>query len=152
MRLAGPNLVIGSMLFLVVFGISAATLFGLAKLVQTDQPIAAADDGGGDASVEAPSETGILDLVGKDQQFDRRTLTVSAGAEVTIVFDNQDAGILHNVAVYTDSDVGELIFRGELFTGPDMREEKFTAPSAPGSYFFRCDVHPDTMTGTFTVR
>jgi len=27
----------------------------------------------------------------------------------------------------------------------------FTAPSTPGTYFFRCDVHPETMTGQFIV-
>ena len=28
----------------------------------------------------------------------------------------------------------------------------FDAPERPGNYFFRCDVHPDTMTGTFRVQ
>jgi plastocyanin len=36
-------------------------------------------------------------------------------------------------------------------TGPTTTTYTFTAPSTPGSYFFRCDVHPTQMTGTFVV-
>jgi N-methylhydantoinase B len=31
------------------------------------------------------------------------------------------------------------------------RVYRFTAPSVPGTYFFRCDFHPVTMSGTFVV-
>ncbi len=151
MRIAGPNLVIGSMLFLFVFGISAATLFGLSQLVQTDQPVSAADNGSDDAASIA-GDKGILNLVANNLLFDKDSLVASAGTEVTIVFNHQDAGVLHNIAVYTNNSASEVIFKGEIFPGPEIREETFTAPSAPGSYFFRCDVHPDTMTGTLEVR
>lgn len=152
MRIAGPNLVIGSMLFLVVFGISAATLFGLSQLIQAEEPAVAAGIGGGDDAASVPSETGILDLAAINLLFNQDTLVVSAGTEVTIVFDNQDAGVLHNIAVYTDNSTSEVIFQGEIFPGPETRDETFTAPAAPGNYFFRCDVHPDTMSGTLVVR
>ena len=152
MRIAGPNLMIGSMLFLVVFGISTASLFGLAKLVQTEEPAAVAAEGGGDEGGNVPGGPATLTLISNGLSFDKRSLAVSTGSDVTVVFDNQDPGVLHNFAVYTDNSTSEVIFQGELFTGPEIREEKFTAPLAPGSYFFRCDVHPDTMTGTFSVR
>lgn len=61
------------------------------------------------------------------------------------------SGVLHNVAVYQTEDADESIFVGELFQGDQTMTYQFDTP-APGSYFFRCDVHPTQMTGTFTVR
>jgi plastocyanin len=95
--------------------------------------------------------TAVLDLLAKDLAFDKRTLEVPAGAEVTIRFDNADPGILHNFALYTNQEAQEEVFVGDLTTGPVKVDFTFPAP-APGSYFFRCDVHPDQMTGTFIVR
>jgi len=63
-----------------------------------------------------------------------------------------DAGVPHNFAVYTDSSSTTPIFKGPIVTGPTTTTYTFTAPSTPGSYFFRCDVHPTTMTGTFVVQ
>ncbi len=79
------------------------------------------------------------------------TITVQAGALVTVNFNNMDAGVLHNVAVYTDSSAATPIFQGATVTGPTTTTYTFTAPATPGTYFFRCDVHPTTMTGTFVV-
>jgi len=82
--------------------------------------------------------------------FSTETITVPAGAEVTVNFDNRDAGIPHNVAVYTDSSATDAIFVGEIVTGPVRTTYTFTAPKTPGNYFFRCDVHP-SMHGAFIV-
>jgi hypothetical protein len=65
--------------------------------------------------------------------------------------DNRDAGVIHNFAVYDSNRLTNKIFAGELHTGPGFFDYNFTSPAA-GNYFFRCDVHPDTMTGTFTAR
>ncbi|MCC7554582.1 MAG: cupredoxin domain-containing protein [Methanoculleus marisnigri] len=82
--------------------------------------------------------------------FNTSTITVPAGANVTMVFDNQDTGIPHNVAVYTDSSVAEEIFVGEIIDGPGQVTYTFTAPEESGTYYFRCDVHPP-MDGEFVV-
>ncbi|KLK88609.1 plastocyanin [Methanoculleus sediminis] len=82
--------------------------------------------------------------------FNTSTITVPAGANVTMVFDNRDTGIPHNVAVYTDSSAAEAIFVGDIITGPDQVTYAFTAPEEPGTYYFRCDVHPP-MDGEFVV-
>lgn len=83
--------------------------------------------------------------------FSTNTLSVPAGAQVTIDFTNMDMGIPHNFAVYTNSSATSPIFIGQTIAGPSSAIYQFTAPSQPGSYFFRCDVHPMMMTGTFTV-
>lgn len=99
----------------------------------------------------APAGGTSLTLVAKTLLFDKRTLSAAANAPVVLQFDNQDVGTLHNVAFYTNRSATTKIFGSELTTGPKVETLTFTAPP-PGSYFFRCDVHPDTMTGTFTVR
>jgi plastocyanin len=93
-----------------------------------------------------------IDLVAKNIAFDKSTITVPVGADVTVNFDNQDSGIPHNFAVYTDASASTPIFVGEIITGPKTVTYSFTAPTTPGTYFFRCDVHPTIMTGTFIVQ
>lgn len=82
--------------------------------------------------------------------FDRNTITVPAGARVTMTFNNKE-GVAHNFALYETSAADNAIFVGETITGPETITYEFAAPSTPGTYFFRCDVHPTTMTGDFIV-
>jgi plastocyanin len=83
--------------------------------------------------------------------FDKKVITVYAGSSVTIYFDNRDA-VSHNFALYVNPSIASpAIFQGQAVTGPGTITYKFTAPLAPGDYFFRCDLHPTIMTGTFTV-
>jgi hypothetical protein len=98
----------------------------------------------------APGET-VIQLRAQNILFDKRALTATANAPVVIQMDNADAGVLHNFALYTNQTATQRIFVGELVTGPAVITYRFDAP-APGTYFFRCDVHPDTMTGSFTTR
>ena len=94
----------------------------------------------------------VVGLSAKDIAFNVSTITVPAGANVTVHFTNEDSGIPHNFAVYTDSSATEKIFSGEIITGPATTTYNFTAPDKPGTYFFRCDVHPVQMTGNFVVQ
>jgi plastocyanin len=98
----------------------------------------------------APGET-VIQLLAENILFDQRALTATAGASVTVQLENRDAGVLHNFALYTDNTANQAIFMGDLSTGVETVTYTFDAP-APGTYFFRCDVHPDTMTGSFTVQ
>jgi plastocyanin len=84
--------------------------------------------------------------------FNTQTMRVPAGASVSIGFENRDAGIPHNFSLYTDASATTPIFKGEAINGPGTIVYKFTAPTQPGTYFFRCDVHPTTMTGSFIVK
>jgi plastocyanin len=91
-----------------------------------------------------------VSLVARNMAFDKTTITVTAGASVTMTFENQDS-VPHNFALYTNSGASQSIFIGQVITGPKMITYTFTAPSTPGTYFFRCDVHPTAMTGSFIV-
>jgi plastocyanin len=93
-----------------------------------------------------------IDLVAQNFAFDKSTITVPRGASVTINFNNKDPGVLHNFAAYTDSSASTKIFQGALITGPATTTYTFSAPSTPGTYFFRCDAHPAMMTGSFIVQ
>lgn len=93
-----------------------------------------------------------IDLVAQNIAFDKSTITVPAGAQVTVNFDNKDSGIPHNLAVYTNSSATTSIFVGSIITGPKTITYTFKAPTTPGTYFFRCDVHPTLMTGNFVVQ
>jgi plastocyanin len=103
------------------------------------------------ASTPAGSITKMITLTAKNMAFDTSTITVPAGSTVVMSFVNNDANIPHNFALYTDRSATGRIFVGDIVTGVKTVTYSFTAPSAPGNYFFRCDVHPETMTGTFVV-
>jgi len=93
-----------------------------------------------------------IDLTAQNIKFDKNTITVPAGATVTVNFNNKDSGVPHTFSVYTDSSASTTIFKGQQVSGPGTTTYTFTAPSTPGTYFFRCDVHPTQMNGQFIVR
>lgn len=99
----------------------------------------------------AGSNSAVVNIMAKNNAFNMSTITVPAGAQVTVNFDNQDSGVKHNVAFYTDSSASTTIYKGQVITGPNKTTYTFTAPSTPGTHFFRCDIHPATMTGQFVV-
>ena len=71
-----------------------------------------------------------------------------AGNDFTICFDNQDAGVQHNVDVAsTTATAGTLIVAGRHHHGAGL-ELAGRARQPAGTYFYQCDVHPTTMTGT----
>ncbi len=78
-------------------------------------------------------------------------LTLTSGGEVSMTFSNKDAGRPHNFVLFGGKDASAaMLFRGTPVTGPGSANYSFKAPG-PGSYFFHCEFHPTTMTGTVTV-
>ena len=68
----------------------------------------------------------------------------------TITFDNEDADIPHNIQIFTDSTTTKSLDKGPTVTGVDTQTYD-VGELAAGSYYFHCDFHPTTMTGTFAV-
>jgi plastocyanin len=111
--------------------------------------LSAACGGGGGSTAVNSTPSSNLHITAKGLKFDQKTLVAVALAPTTVTMDNKD-GIAHNFALYTDKNASSLIFRGDVGSDRKAYTYTFTAPSA-GSYYFRCDVHPD-MNGTFVVQ
>ena len=92
-----------------------------------------------------------LAITAQNASFDTGCLAAPAGQKFTIAFDNMDPGVPHNVSIYSDASAKTPLFTGDLVTGPKTVTYQ-GGPLDPGTYVFRCDVHPTTMTGTFVVK
>ncbi len=94
-------------------------------------------------------------IVGENLLFDTDEIAVEAGRRVVIRFENRDAGVPHNWALYESEEAASggvaPLAVSPIEPGPIEQEIVFDAPE-PGTYFFRCDVHPTTMTGELVVR
>jgi plastocyanin len=111
------------------------------------------EDGGGDE--ETPAGGGgdeeVLEITALETAYDESELTASAGANVRLIFDNDDEGVPHNWSLYESEDSDTPLFEGAETTGVEQIEYEFTAPEEPGTYHFHCDFHPSQMTGDFIV-
>jgi plastocyanin len=114
-------------------------------------------DGGGDGGDSgacpgtrdtATVTDGEVNICAADLAFDATTIEAPAGEEFNITFRNAEA-LPHNLAVYVEED-GEEIFVGEIITGPDVTTQLPIPALEAGTYYFRCDVHPE-MEGTIVV-
>jgi len=91
------------------------------------------------APTTGPAATSV-NVTAKTINFDVSTLVLKANTQVSITLDNQDAGVPHNLAIYTTEN-GTLIEKGvDPFPGIATKTWSFQAPK-PGTYFFHCDIH-----------
>lgn len=123
---------------------AAGLLLGFAIVV------AACGGGGGlgYASPPASLDPNSPALKAVNVAFDKTQLAVSANSPFVLVFENADT-VGHNVSIYRDSAYQYQVFQGTVFSGPSTRW--YPVPAlAPGTYSFRCDVHPN-MTGTIVA-
>jgi cytochrome c oxidase subunit 2 len=96
-----------------------------------------------------------LTIVAKNLKWNTNALTVPAGSSVNLTLDNQDTGVPHNFSIYKGTQApganDKPLVTLKIQTGPIQATQLFNAPAA-GTYYFRCDVHPTAMIGTFTVQ
>jgi plastocyanin len=102
----------------------------------------------GSAPPSAAAGGTLLTEVASGVQFQTTTLEAPSGQPFQIEFDNQDAGIPHNIQIVDGS--GALVFDGETIKGP--AKVTYNVPAlAAGTYKFVCKWHP-TMTGQLTAK
>ncbi len=142
--------------FLMIFVILSITLSCSAKTSTTSSTSTISTTSSSTSSQPVSSSPApvTIDLTAQSISFDKSSITVPAGAIVTVNFNNKDSGIPHNFAVYQNVSGGQpkAIFVGKTITGPAQTTYQFTAPAAGSNYFFECDVHPTQMNGSFIVQ
>lgn len=64
-----------------------------------------------------------------------------------------NSNLPHNIEFFDGPDAtAESLGATEVVTGPDAPESvTFTTPDEPGAYYFWCEVHGDSMSGTLNV-
>ena len=101
------------------------------------------DDGSGLSSEPVPDDPDVI-ILAEDMAFDPDEVTVPAGEPVTIVIDNRDKGVNHNIHV-EDAPAPN---KTSLELGESQQALTVTLPA--GDYEFVCDIHPN-MTGTMVA-
>ena len=93
----------------------------------------------------------VIKVIAKGTTFLEKDLNANgqAGKELQIRFDNRDATIYHNVALYRDGGAKPMpVFNGQGIPGPKKITYRVTVPA--GTYRFQCDFHAN-MQGAFVV-
>jgi plastocyanin len=113
------------------------------------QAVPSGGGGGGETGPGGPGAGGGgVTVVAQSLVFDTATIELEP-VPTTITFENRDAGVQHNIAIFSDSSLGDELFNGELITGPATAE--YAVPALqPGEHYFQCNVHPN-MSGTVVV-
>jgi plastocyanin len=120
------------------FGVALAPL-GLSYLNSLTPP----------ASTPKPIAVPAKPVIGaQGVKFDLTNLIVPAGRAFDLTFNNNDAGVPHNVEIKS-ADQSQTLFDGDIVTG--VTSVTYNVPTlAPGTYYFQCKVHPN-MNGTVTA-
>lgn len=105
----------------------------------------------GSPGVSAPAGASVTVVATTPLKFDTPALEVAANQPFSLVFDNQDPTVPHNVVINTP--LGSKVEMGDtaFFTGPQKRTYQVPALAA-GVYPFHCEVHPQAMTGNLTAK
>lgn len=110
--------------------------------------LAACSTGSNGGTVEPSMDPDAVRIAADDLVFSTETLSAPADEPFQIAFDNQESAP-HNVAIYRDDSATEKVFGSDPFSGPAVVTYDVPALAA-GTYYFRCDVHPD-MAGELNV-
>jgi len=118
---------------------TALAALGLAAVA-----LVAACSGSGPAESYDPNAPQIT---AENQKFDKTELDLPGNQGFELVFFNKDSQT-HNVSIYSDEGFTQRVFGGDLVGGGT--KVYHVQALAPGTYYFRCDVHTE-MKGTVVV-
>ena len=101
------------------------------------------------ASEEGAGGAGGLTVSAESLQFNTDEITLSAGEESELSFNNEDSSsVQHNIAIY-ESEGGSDLFVGDVI--PGGQAVTYSIPALDkGEYYFQCDLHPG-MNGSVVV-
>lgn len=119
--------------------------------------------GPGRTPTAIPAFAGVIES--RQIRFIQTEFSLPPETEVTLVMDNQDKGIPHNIAFYNSETPGEGGFLGGCISGcdkdgsalrtkiePGLVKQTFTFKTPPaGRYGYLCEVHPTTMLGVVEI-
>ena len=121
---------------------------------------ASATPGGSSSPGASPSPGGPLTVVLHDNRFDPNELTLPAGTTVTIQIRN-DGKTPHNMHIagpggdYTEdfcTGTGDPCSNPNTIRAGQTATVAWQVPSSAGEVNFRCDFHPQEMTGKIKVQ
>ncbi len=112
----------------------------------TIAPVIPTPIGGGTQPPEGAGQPVVV--AAQDIAFRPGKIGVAANVPFTLILDNRDAGIPHNVEVKDGS--GIALVKSEIVTGPARLEIAMPA-LPPGDYPFNCSIHPN-MTGAIIAQ
>jgi plastocyanin len=92
----------------------------------------------------------VLTEITTDNKFSPTKLAAKAGVPVALTVQNKGSAV-HNWHVTDTKDDSGKEIKTDLTDAGKSSSVTFTI-SKPGTYHFRCDVHPSDMTGTLTVQ
>jgi plastocyanin len=111
--------------------------------------------GNGDATPTQESDGGdtngaaaTVEVVMENFAFSPTRFTLGAGEDVVIGLDNRDAAG-HTFTVYLDEGFSEA--QGTTLPISAGSQDTIHGTFEAGTYFFRCEIHPATMQGSFTA-
>lgn len=109
----------------------------------------AGEEAGAQEASEEAGGAGGLTVSAEALVFNTDEITLSAGEETELTFDNADSSsVQHNVAIY-EEEGGEELFVGDVI--PGGQSVTYSIPALDkGEFYFQCDVHPG-MNGTVVV-
>ncbi len=96
-----------------------------------------------------PGGTAELTVTMGDFYFDPNAITVPAGQRLRLVLPNVGK-MPHNWHLLSYKGPDGKEFQSAVIQGGQSSQIELVV-STPGTYKFRCDVHPDVMTGTLIV-
>jgi plastocyanin len=129
-------------------GLGVATLTGVVAI-----GLVQCSDGGGPNSVSSPMSREpqtYIRVSAKDMAFNTSLVVSVAESGVTVEISNLDATV-HTFGVFRDAGGRMPLLPSERIEPGQVVERTFTTPP-PGSYIFRCDIHPGQMLGSFVTQ
>jgi plastocyanin len=109
----------------------------VAGLVAAGALAGCGDDDGGEASLEAVPDDPDAVVVAQDMAFGPEEVRIRAGQPATVVIDNRDDGVNHNIHVEDAPEPDRTPLE------PGRSRQALTVDLDAGEYTFVCDIHPN---------